>query len=105
MGFDPQETLKSEDFENRAKQLDSFLLLFGSSAILLLNISALTYIILRLSSVTYCTKMSCFVDFQEAIPFTIKFFAPYAITCSTKLLFDVQEIEDAMVITQSLEVI
>ena len=88
------------DFDPRTKEiasLDNFVVFFGSSAILLLNISILLYIVIRFTNL-WCYRKQTFYMFGRGsvIPFMIKFLAPYSLASSAKLLFDVQEIDTEM---------
>ena len=97
------------DFDPRTKEiasLDNFVVFFGSSAILLLNLSILLYIFVRV--IDKCINKQTFYMFGKGsiIPFVVQFLAPYSLASSAKLLFDVKEIDTEMgdIDLQELEV-
>ena len=97
------------DFDPRTKEiasLDNFVVFFGSSAILLLNISILFYILIRVSNTCYRKQTFYIHGTGSTIPFIVKFLAPYSLASSARLLFDVEEIDSEMgyIDIQGLEV-
>ena len=98
------------DFDPRTKEigsLDAFVVIFGSSSIMLLNICLLLYMVIRISDVLWHGKTVNMYGRGSMIPFLVKILAPYTMACSAKLLFDVQEIDSEMgeMTLRSLEVI
>ena len=97
------------DFDPRTKEiasLDNFVVFFGSSAILLLNISMLLYIVIRLTNTCYRKDTFYMFGKGSVIPFMVKCLSPYSLASSAKLLFDVHDIDTEMgyIDLQELEV-
>ena len=87
------------DFDPRTKEiasLDNFVVFFGSSAIILLNLSILFYIVVRVSNICYQKQTFYMFGKGSVIPFVIKFLAPYSFATSAKLLLDVKDIDTEM---------
>jgi hypothetical protein len=95
------------DFDPRTKEIasfDNFVVFFGSIAILLLNVFILLYIVVRLSD-TWCRGKTFYMHGKgNLIPYVVRFLAPYSLTSSAKLLFDVQDIDSETGTKEGLEV-
>ena len=95
------------DFDPRTKEIasfDNFVVFFGSIAILLLNVSILIYIVVRISD-TWCRGKTFYMHGKgNLIPYVVRFLAPYSLTSSAKLLFDVQDIDSDTGTKKGLEV-
>ena len=96
------------DVDPRTKEIasfDNFVVLFGSIAVLLLNISILLYIVVRISD-TCCRKKTFYIHGKGSlIPYVVRFLAPYSLTSSVKLLFDVHDTNSDTVTEKELQVI